>query len=178
MANVWKAANTVCKINTASNVTITSAAVLDSFFSAATSIEASMKDVTITEPMGKAEKIDLQGTDSSGYQNAEMEEKPANVAEISGTLILKGDEVIEGFIYGGGTAIAGTHTRYSPGLASVPKLAILVNLDDGTDEVSIAMDNVYFTEKDTKISGADSHFEISFTAVCLPRDFYGPEFKD
>ena len=178
MAKVWFAKETVCKVDLASNVTITDSAALDSFFSTATAIEAVMKDVSITEPMSKAEKIDLQGTDTNDFQNAEMEEKPSNNAEISGTLILTGDETVETFFYDAGTAVAGTHTRYRAGKATVRKLAFLLNLDDGTDEVSYALTNVHITDKDTKITGADVHYEITFTGVCLPRDMHGPEFKD
>lgn len=178
MANVWFAKNTVCKVDLASNVTITTLAALDTFFSGGTAVEASMKDVTITEPIVGAEQINLQGTDVSGYQNAEMEEKPPKEAEITGTLILRGDEVLETFFYDVGTDVNSTHTRYSPGLAAIRKLAFLINLDDGTDEVNIAMTNVYPTDKDFKISGADGHYEVTFTAKCLARDFAGPEFKD
>ena len=51
----------------------------------------------------------------------------------------------------------------------------------GTHDVNfngVAMDNVYLTDKDTKITAADGHWEITFTATVLPRDFHGPEFKD
>lgn len=178
MANIWFAKNAVVKIDLSSNVTITGAAALDTFFSGGSAITGQMKDISITEPKGDMDKIDLLGTDASGYQNAEAEEKPAVNGEVSGTLILDGDEVLESFFYDAGSAVAGTHTRYSPGLATVRKISMLLNLDDGTDEVNIALDNAYPTAKDMKVTGADGHFEITFTAKCLPRDFYGPEFKD
>ena len=139
MAEIWFASDTVFKLDLASNVTITGAAALDTFFSSATAIEGKTKDVTITEPMRDAAKIDLQGTDSGGYQNAEMEEKQGDNAQIEGTLILDGDELVESFFYDAGTAVAGTHTRYKAGLAAIRKLAFLVNLDDSTDEANVAI---------------------------------------
>ena len=107
MAKVWFAKEAVVKIDLAANVTITTAALLDSFFSGATAIEGVMKDITITEPFIDVDKIDLHGTDGSGFQNGELEEKPAALCEISGTLILPGDEVIESFLYDAGTAVSG-----------------------------------------------------------------------
>ena len=170
---IWKAAESVLKVDLASNVTITGAAVLDSFFSGATAWEGVAKDVTYVEPFGDVEKIDLQGTSADGFQNAELEEKPAVLGELSGTLVLPGDEVVETFFYDAGTAVAGTHTRYRAGKASVRKLAFLINLDDGTDEVSFAITNAIVTSKDSKIGGADAHWEVTFTAKALPRDCYG-----
>jgi len=177
MAEIWYAKNAVVKIDLASNITVGSAA-LDTYFSGGSAITGKMKDVTITEPKGDMDKIDLLGQDSNSYQNAEAEEKPAVNAEITGTLVLDGDEVLESFFYDAGSAIAGTHTRYSPGLATVRKISMLLNLDDTTDEVNFVLDNAYPTAKDVKSTGADGHFEVTFTAKCLPRDFHGPEFKD
>lgn len=178
MANVWFAKDTVCKVDLASNVTITTSAVLDSFFSSGTAIEAVMKNVTITEPMRGSNPINLQGTDADGFQNAQMEETPGDgVAEIEGTLILKGDETVEAFFYDAGTTVAGTHTRYRAGLAAIRQLAFMVNLDDSSDELTVTMDNVFIDEKDITISGADGHYEINFSGKCLPRDFHA-EFKN
>lgn len=175
---VWFAKEAVVKIDLASNVTITTAAALDTFFGSATAIEGIMKDITITEPLPDVEKLDFHGTDTGGYQNAELEDKPAIMAEISGTLILPGDEVIEKFLYDAGTAISTTHTRYSPGLAAIRPLALLLNLDDSTDECNYAITNARATARETSSTGADGHFETTFTLKCLPRDFKGPEFKD
>mgnify|MGYP003144058658 CR=1 FL=1 len=178
MAGVWFAKDTVMKVDLAANITITTAAALDTFFGSATALEGIAKDITITKPMGKAEKIDLQGTDANDYQNACMEEKPANNGEISGTMLLPKTDLVAQFFNDAGTTINATHTRYKSGLATVRKLAFLVNLDDGTNEFNVVLTNVYVTDEDMKITAADGHYEITFTGVCLPADFAGPEYLD
>jgi len=125
MAKVWKARECVVKI--VDSVTIDTANPLDSFFSAGTAIEGKMKSVTIVEPKSEGKKIDLLGEDSDGFQNAEMDEAPYTNAEISGTLILDGDEVLENFIYSSSTSIGGTHTRYRVGAGTRKTPAMLVN---------------------------------------------------
>lgn len=175
---IWHAKEAVVKIQLASATTITTSAALDTFFSSGTAIAGVMKDISITEPMGDVDKLDLLGQDTNGFQNAELEEKPAGMVEVTGTLILPGDEGIEPFIYSVGSAINGTHTRYTAGYATRRKLALLLNLDDGTDEVNYAGNNMLPTARDSKVTGADGHFETTITLKCLPRDWYGPEFKD
>ena len=180
MVKVWHAKEAVVKLDLAGNVAVTTAAALDTFFgSTATSVQGSMKDITITEPMSDMEKLDFLGSDGlvmGSFQNAEIEEKPATLAEVSGTLILPGDEVTESLIYSAATSISTTHDRYRAGLATIRKLALLLNLDDGTDAVNFVFDNMIATQKDTKVTGSDGHFEISFTGKCLPSDFF-IEFK-
>jgi len=178
MAKIWTAREAVVKIDFAANVALTTASPLDTFFSASTAIEGTLKDITVTEPSGEVEKIDLHGEDANGFQNAEGEEKPFSMAEVTGTLVLPGDEVSESFLYDSSAAIDGTHTRYRSGTATRGRIALLLNLDDGTDEVNYAFDNGWRTAKDAKSTGADGHFEVTWTLKCLPRDFYGPEFKD
>jgi hypothetical protein len=178
MTKIWFAKEAVVKIDSASDITIDTSAALDTFFSSATAIEGQMKDITFKQPMGDVDLINLHGTDANGYQNAEGEEKPAVLGEISGTLIVPGDELMMGEIFGSGTDIASTHTRYNPGKASMTRIAMLLNLDDSTDEFSIAVDNAWTTEFEVKSTGADGHFEATVTMKCLPRDWYGPEFKD
>lgn len=176
MVKVWRARDVVCKYS--SDITVTTAAAIDTFFSTGTAFEALLKTVTISEPEGTVEKIDLLG-ETSGFQNAELEDKPWSLAKISGTLVHPGDEGLEIVSYGAGTAISSTHTRYQPGNDGRPlTTAFLVNLDDGTDEVSVVLDNARVTKLgDRTIGGADGHVEQSFEAVCLPKDFY-VEFKN
>ena len=171
---VWHAREAVVKMGT--SVTITGAAALDTFFGAGSAVTGVMKDITITEPNSDVDQIDLLGNDSLGFQNVEGEMKPYGMAEVSGTMILPGDEVVEGYMYPAGSAIAGTHTRYQVTGTRV-KPAILLNLDDGTDEVSVVLDDSWITARDVKVTGPDGHFECTFNAKCLPRDFY-LEFKN
>jgi hypothetical protein len=53
-------------------------------------------------------------------------------------------------------------------------MAILLNLEnaDASKEINFVLTNAYITKLgDVKISGPDSHFEVEFEAICLPRDF-------
>ena len=137
-----------------------------------------MWDILNHRNVEQADVINLLGTDANSFQNAEINEQPSPLTEITGTLVLPGDELSELEFFGAGTAVAGTHTRYLTGIVSLPALAFLVNLTDGTDEVNFAFDNCKLTQWDPSFTGADGHMEISFTAVCLARDTFGPEFLD
>lgn len=164
------------KIDATGDISISNSTVLDSAFSGGTAITGQFKDFSMTSPIGDVNKIDLIGTTSS-YQNAELEETPAVLGEFSGTIVVPGDELMSSEVWGSGTAAGGTHTTYEPGLATRTKLAILFNVDDGTDEVNWAIRNAVVTEWSPSM-GSDNHLEASVTFKCLPRDFFGPQFKD
>ena len=182
MVKVWQARETVLRYKAA--VSVVTTALLDTTVDA-TAFESNCKNVTIVEPEGAIEKIDLLG-ETSGFQNAQLDEKPFGLARISGTLVQPGDEVLETMFCGAGVAVitgnSATHTRYQVGDSTSAKTrvaaAFLVNLDDGTDEVNILLNNAYVIKLgDKTISGADGHWEQSFEAVCLPKDYY-VEYKD
>lgn len=174
---VFRARHTTMKIDEAADVTITTAAALNTFWGSGTTI-ANAKNVTIAIPEGAVEKIDQLGVDGNSFQNASADEKPFGMATMTGTLVHSGDEVLEVFAYGSGTAVAATHHRYRLGDGNRPQVAILVYLTDGTDVVNVALDNAYITKLgDAKISGADGHWEQDFTITCLPVDTH-VEYKD
>ena len=180
MVKVWRARETVLRVASAISVATTS--LLDSQVSSG-AIESNCKNITIVEPEGAIDKIDLLG-ETSGFQNAQLDYKPFGLGSITGTLVQPGDEVLEAWAFGGGTAVptSPTHHRYQAGDSTSGKTriaaAFLVNLDDGTDEVTILLNNAYITKLgDRRIAGADGHWEQDFTAVCLPKDFY-VEYKD
>jgi hypothetical protein len=177
---VWFAKNAVIKLGLAANNTSvgSTASLLDAQFGTATTITGIMKDIQVTEPMGDVDMLNFLGTDSNGFQNAELEEKPAGIVEIQGTMILPGDEVVEDLIYDAATTIASTHSRYRAGKASKRSVCLLLNLDDSTDEVNYAGTNMLVAARGVKVTGADGHFEANVTFKCLPRDWYGPEFKN
>jgi hypothetical protein len=189
MADVWFAKDVTIQVVDSDNVTVDTGTTLDAEFTAAAvygvsvkNLQAYAKDVTITEPEGSIDKIDLLGVDANSFQNAQLDHKPYGLATITGTMLLDGDEVLEPYVAGTGTAITGSYTRYQVGrritgnVANVmarKECSILVNLDDSTDEVNFALDNAWFTKLgDKKISGADGHWEQEFEIVCLPKDFY------
>lgn len=179
---IWFPRDSTIKIDATGDVTISNATVLDTAFASATEVTAGQKGIIITPGMHSVEIIHLMGVtaqDTTEYQNAEMEEKPPGLVKIAGSIVHQKDE--SGYdleIFGTGTAAGGTHTTYEPGKAAPTKCAMLLNLDDGTDEVNYAARNLVFTQYEVSSTGADGHFEISFEAYCLPKDFFGPQFKD
>jgi len=178
---VWFAKEGVIKIDATGDVTIAGSAVLDTAFASATTITGQFKDFSITPGIGDVDIINFIGETAQGginYQNAELEEKPAGLVEMSGTIIVPGDEMMEGEVFGTGTAAGGTHTTYEPGSSTRTKVAVLLNMDDSTDEVNFAGRNMLITEYSPSFTGADGHLEASVTFKCLPRDFFGPQFKD
>lgn len=178
MATIWGVSEAVVKIDAAADVTITSGGALDSFFGSATAIEAKMKDISITEPIQDTEIVNLLGEDANKFQNADKDRKPAGLAECTGTLILSGDENIESEVFSGvSSAITGGFTRYQPAKTTMAEVSILLNLDDGTDEFNVVLDNADLTSRDLPITGSDGHFEMNVTFKCLPKDYYF-EFKD
>lgn len=174
MGKIWKGREATVKI--ADSVTIDTSAALDTFFSSGTEISADLKDFEIAEPEMAGEKIDLVGEDTDGFQNADWDDKPAGLGAFKGTLVLRGDETLEPHIYGTGTAIASTHTRYRVGDGNTIHPAILINFDDGTKEVNFVVDNTRLRINSTKLA-ADGHAEYDVEGYCLARDFY-KEFKD
>ena len=177
MTKIFFAKEGTIKMDAAASISISNSTVLDTAFASATTATGQFKNLSITAlPVGDVNKIDLIGTTSS-YQNAELEETPAVMAEFSANIVIPGDEVMESEIFGTGTAAGGTHTTYEPGLASRTKIAILFNADDGTDEVNYAATNLTINAGDLSLN-ADGHLEGNVTFKCLPRDWMGPQFKD
>lgn len=169
------------RIDASASVTISNSTVFETAFSSATAIEGQFKDASLTSAIGDVDIINLLGVtaqDSTDYQNAELEEKPAGLMELSGTIIVPGNELMESEIFGTGTAAGGTHTTYESAQATRTKVAILFSVDDGTDSVSWACREAIVTEYNPSFTGADGHLEASVTFKCLPRDFLGPQFED
>jgi len=178
MVKIWKARETTVKIIAADSLSIDASGSLDADFGAGTDITGKCKNVTIVEPEIDQEKIDLLGTDGNSFQNAALDAKPATMAECSGTLVHDGDEVLETFAYGSGTSISGGYTRYQVGDGDKDDIGMLINLDDGSNEVNIVLDNAWITKLgDRKLDSADGHWEQDFTIKCLPKDYY-IEYKD
>lgn len=176
MTKIFFPKEAVIKIDAAGTSSFAASTVLDTAASAGTAITGQFKDINITLPTADVDKVDLLGTTSS-FQNAELQENPAPLAEISGTIVVPGDELMESEVFGAGTAAGGTHTTYQAGLATRTKVEVLLNVDDGTDEVNFAIDNAVITEYSPSMS-SDGHMEASVTFKCLPKDCFGPQFKN
>ena len=181
---LWRAPHAEVKVDLASNVTITTSAALDTFFSSATSISAYMKNVTVIVPEGDVELVNFLGVTSS-FQNTELDQKAFGLAELSGTLILGHDEVLEGqtshthLFFGAGTGVdSNAFYRYQAGSITNgefnrPVSGWLINITDGTDEVNMVLDNALITQfGEVKIDDADGHWEVDVTVKCKPADFY------
>jgi len=175
MGKIWQAREAVVKIDLASNVTIGTSAALDTFFSSGTAMQGDLKEVSISGSEGAVEQIDLIGEDTNSFQNADKDKKPFGMVELTGKLVLRGDETIETFAYGTSVAVNGTHTRYQPGIRQ--EVSVLINNDDATNEYSAVLDNADVTKMGDLALNADGHWERDFSITCLARDFY-EEFKD
>lgn len=170
MTKIFFPKEATIKIDASGDVSTSASTVLDTAFASASTITGQFKDISITVPNADVEIVNLMGVTSS-FQNAEIQENPAPLAEISGTIVVPGDEIMELEVWGSGTAAGGTHTTRQPGLATRTKLALLINLDDGTDEVNISIDDAYMTEYSPSM-GSDDHAEASVTFKCLPKNFF------
>ena len=174
---VFRARHITLKV--ASTITITSASTLPSIFDGATPLTiTAAKNVTIVEPEKESEKIDQLGIDSNNFQNAQLEEKPTGLAEISGTLVHDGDEVLEAYYYGA-ASVAGPsgYTRWQVGQGSNQSCALLAYVNDGTKVVSFVLDAARITKLGEAKLAADGHMEQDFKAVCLTKNFF-KEFKN
>lgn len=169
----WTPRDAVIKVDDASDITITTSAALDTFFSSGVSIESYAKNLTITPPEGDVEHVPLIGDDTNGIQNEAGDEKPFGMASVSGTLVHQKDEVLEPFAAkNGSVAVSTTHTRWQIAKGARNQVAILVNFDDATKEVNVVLDNAWITRIGAKTLNADGHFEQEFEIKCLAGDYY------
>jgi len=152
------------------------------------------KEININVPQVNSEQVALLGTTSttagSGvlntgtFQNAIQDYKNATNAEISGTLALTlandgASPVLPDFINmssGTGQAISTTHHRHTFGDSASGQAqrltgAIFVVFDNNVVAGTAAMINATVNLTEIKPTGADGHWEIGFTANCLPCDF-------
>lgn len=156
-------------------------AALDTLFTG--SAESIIKDVTVTPVEMGVDKIDCLG-ETSDFQNQYLDEKSPELASLSATAILDGGTVtpIGRLLMGDGSAVGGTHHIFQIGSSASGESrsagAVLLNLEQGSDEVNIAYNNFYVTKVgDKKPTGMDGHFEMEFEGMCLAKDYY-EEWKD
>ena len=184
MVKVWNARNTKIRIGLASGFTATTTtSTMYNLVTTPTQLECKAENITVTEPEGAVEKIDLLGVDTNSFQCAVFDQKPFGMVTISGTLVHDEDEVLEAFFSAsssgasvGTTTIA--YTRWQEGNGSRPLVAIVVQMIDGTSEVNLALASAYLTKiGDRRIDSADGHWQQDFEAVCLVKDYY-VEYRD
>jgi len=152
------------------------------------------KDLTITPPTTESEQVALLGTCSTTagngvpstgvFQNALQDFKNTTNAEISGTLALTlGNDgtsaKMPDFINlatGTGQAISTTHHRHTFGDSTASQTQLLTGgiflVFDNGDRAGVAlMVNPTVNLGDIKPTGTDGHWEVEFTANCLPANF-------
>lgn len=153
-----------------------------------------VKDITVAVPKGEVEKIDMLGTESTTtgagvpatgvFQNACFDEKPWSEAVISGTMILTGHNdgtaaKLPDFLNlatGTGQAISTTYHRHTFGDSTASQVrvltgAIVINLDNNVQQVTLCMNAPYANWGDVKPTGMDGHWEVDFELTCLPKNF-------
>ena len=159
---------------------------------------AEVKDITITPPEQAYEKIDCIGAtaqtvganaqtvgSSTGivagtFQNQAVQLTASGMWMISGTLVMTGDEQIVDLM-GLGTSAAtsgGSKTRRTAGTinASTRKTArstigsLRFFLNNGAQDTTVVLSNVYMNLGEIKPTGADGYFERTFEAHCLAKD--------
>lgn len=182
MVKVWKAKHTKIRIDLASaHSVLTTNTLYNGFTGTPVQLDCKAENITIVEPEGAIDKIDLIGVDASGYQCGELDEKPFDFVSMTGTLCHDSAEVLEKFFSASSTAVtSGTiaYTRWAFGNGLRPEVTIVVQLIDGTAEVNIALDNALITKTgDRKLDAADGHWQQDFEAKCLAADYY-VEYRD
>lgn len=171
---VWEAREAVLKIDNAKDVTITTAAVLDSFWDSGETITAYARNVTLALPEQSLEKIDLLGVNASSFQNAARDLKPLGMAVFSGIMILPNatTQVLEKYYFPTTATVATNYTRYTLAAAATT-VAVLINFAEGTaTEISAAMDNAIVTRYGDMRITSDGVPEIDFEITSLPEDVY------
>ena len=145
------------------------------------------KNITVAMPKSELEIIPLLGETAQSIgagipvantaQNAVIDEKNQTNAVVTGTVVLDGDEIFEAMVAGSGTATgSATATRYAAGDSASGKTrvkvgALLIDLDNGSEQVTVVLSNALFNLGEVKPTGADGHFEQDFEATCLPEHF-------
>lgn len=187
----FHAAQGVLKFDTAA-VTFSESAALDTFYATTATVAQliACKNITITPPKNTPKQVNLLGTEtvtvgaavpmSGTFQNAIIDEGAFSEGKMTCTMILTGDPTnLPDFIIlacGSGQAVSTTHYRYSFGASDSGETqnasgSILLNCDNGYEEVSLVMNNPYVVIGDIKPTSMDGHFEVDFEATCLAKNF-------
>ena len=169
----------------ATAVTVTDSATIISLFTASTDIQARVKNLTITPPVGEVTKIDLIGETASTleptltFQNYLMEEKSWTLAKVSGTMLwnVSDETQLELAMGGAGTAEPTSYHRYQYGASDSGKTrvvgSIAIHFPIGTSDLrTILLNNaLVMSLGDIKATGADGHLERDFELVCAPENY-------
>lgn len=180
----WIAKNALIYLGDSTKIHFGGTVTLSSVFATSGALIAgACKNITITPPETAQEKVDTMGqSNGGGFQNALLDEKPVGTATLTGTLLLGEDETVEDIISGSLAASPSGYARRQYGTDNTSSVqiiaAVVLNTPSNNDYITFGFDNAKFTKLgDTRIGGADGHWEQDFTILCLPKDFF-LEFKD
>lgn len=171
----WNAKQAEVQFLASESITLDSSTTYKTQFTSGETVTAYMKDLTITPPELTTELVHTMGSDAQYFQNSYIEEKPAGMAKLEGTLIMQGDELFEQF-FTGATNVTG-YTDYYINTTQRNNKSMLVLFDDGTDEIAIVLHEGFINLGERKPTAVDGHWEQSFTFTCRPND-YREQFKD
>jgi len=169
----------------ASAVTVTNSATILSLFTAATDIQARVKNLVIIPPVGAVDKIDMIGETASAlepnltFQNYLLEEKSWTLARVTGTMLwnVSDENQLELAMGGAGTAEPTNYRRYQYGASDSGTTrvvgSIAIHFPIGTTDLrTILLNNAYVISLgDIKATGADGHLERDFELICAPENY-------
>ena len=151
--------------------------VFSTVFAAATDV-LKAKEVSVKRGDRDFTQQNYHGTDSESYQNQGKIRAPQDAGEIAITIDSDDYSTIAALVYDSSVAAGGTHTTYVDGNATRREVHILVDGDDGTDQVSFVGRCAELTSTEDKTTGADGVLEKTLTFKMLAKDTLGPQFKD
>ncbi len=168
----------------ATAVTVTNSATILSLYSAS-DIQAVVKNLIITPPIGAVDKIDMIGETTSAleptltFQNYLLEEKSWTLARVTGTMLwnVAEENQLELAMGGAGTAEPTNFRRYQYGASDSGKTrvvgSIAIHFPIGTTDLrTILLNNaLVLSLGDIKATGADGHLERDFELVCAPENY-------
>jgi len=125
------------------------------------------------------------GVVAGSFQNQTIQVTSVGMWQVTGTLVLKGDEDFVDIIgLGTSQAITGSYTRYAVGdIASAGNFvrntlgSFRLYLNNGSEETTLLLSNIHVSLGSVKPTGTDGHYERDFTLVCLAKDG-AVEYKD
>jgi len=143
-------------------------------------LEKVAKNVTFKEPERDSETIPLLGT-TSGAQNAELDEKGSDNAELTCTMVMN-PEVDNDFkllawkLTEHGTVATSYDTRYNYNSAApTAGVSCCVQFSDGTNIVNFLLNNCSVTTLGGFSVDADGSSEQEMKIVCAPDDCWMEE---
>lgn len=173
---LWKARYCFIKIgNAVSDPGSSSSDFFTQLATNTTSVEKTAKDATFKEPERDSDIVLLLGTTSSN-QNAELNEKGSDNAELTCTLIMNPEpdndfDLMKYKLTVHGTIATGYDTRYNYASASPSAgIAVCVQFSDGTNKVNVLMNNATITTLGGFKIEADGHAEQEVKIISTPDD--------